>query len=190
MEKFILLLLLAIVNFAYGQGISNTIELMHVGDEKLTPIKACAECKGVVIIFTSHGCAYDQHYRDRIKKLSDKHSASISFFLINANPGEEEDEGKMKEAFLAWGMPIPYLSDKKQLAMTMLNAKRTPEAFLLKPEGNTLKTIYQGAIDDNPQVHYDTGKKFLDEAITEFLSGKPLRVATERAVGCTIRKGS
>jgi AhpC/TSA family len=172
-----------------GQGMSSSIELLNVVDGKTTAIKACADCKGVVVIFTSLVCAYDQHYRERIKALVEKYSGSISFFLINANPGSEESEIKMKEAYQTWGLTIPFLSDKKQTAMTMLNVKRTPEAVLLKSENGTLKTIYQGAIDDNPQVHHDTGVNFLDDAIGALISGKPIKVAAERAIGCTIRKG-
>ena len=175
---------------AKAQGIFDPIELPDVADGKMVPIKACSDCKGVVVIFTSLGCPYDQHYGERIKKLIEKYAGSISFFLINSSPGNEEQEDKMKAAYSSWGLAVPYLSDKKQKAMTALNAKRTPEAVLLKPEGGHLKIIYQGAIDDNPQVHHDTGNNFLDEALRALISGKSPKVASERVVGCTIRKGS
>ena len=159
-----------------------------IADEKITSIKACSGCKGVVVIFSSLSCPYDQHYQDRIKNLSEKYAGSISFFLINSNPGSEEDESKMKSAYSTWGLSIPYLSDKKQIAMLALNVKKTPEAVLLKQEGQQLIIVYQGAIDDNPQVHHDTGNNFLDQAIGELMAGKPVMVATERVIGCTIRK--
>lgn len=190
MRNTITIFFLAIFFWGNGQGISSSLELLNVNDGKPTAIEACADCKGVAVIFTSLGCAYDQHYRERIKALEEKYSSSVSFYLVNANPGSEESEAKMKETYQTWGLSIPFLSDKKQVAMKMLNVKRTPEAVLLKSERGILKTIYQGAIDDNPQVHHDTGVNFLQEAIEALVSGKTVRIATERAIGCTIRSGN
>ena len=48
--------------------------------------------------------------------------------------------------------------------------------------------MYQRAIDDNPQVHHDTDVNFLENAIKDVLAGKNPTVATERVIGCTIRK--
>jgi hypothetical protein len=187
--KQIIWFLMVIGSFsAFAQGIPEMIELVNVADGQNVVIKPCGGCHGVVVIFTSLSCPYDQLYHDRIKALIDKYAGNVSFFLVNSNPGTEEQDSKMKEAYAKWGLSIPYLSDKKQLAMTVLNAKKTPEAVLLKPEGKTLKIVYQGAIDDNPQVHHDTGHDFLDQAITELVSGKPINVPTERVIGCTLRK--
>jgi hypothetical protein len=188
MKSSLLFLLIVGCSRTMGQGISGSIELLNVNDGNATVINPCANCKGVVVIFTSLACAYDQHYRERIKAIVKKYSGRVSFFLINANPGSEESEAKMEEAYKTWDMSIPFLTDKKQLAMSVFNVKRTPEAVLLKSEKGTLKIIYQGAIDDNPQVHHDTGKNYLDDAIAAILSGKLPAVASERAIGCTIRK--
>jgi thiol-disulfide isomerase/thioredoxin len=173
---------------AFSQGTVQPIELMNVVDGKTVSISPCSGCKGVVVIFTSLNCPYDQHYQDRIKALYEKYNGRISFYLINANPGTEENDEKMKAAYAKWNMSIPYLADKSQAAMVAFNAKRTPEAILLTPEGKALKIVYQGAIDDNPQVHTDTSKDFLDDAISELTSGKPIKVPAERVIGCIIRK--
>ena len=188
MKNSLILLLIGTAIYSFGQGITQPFDLMNVADGKTVSVKSCQSCAGTVVIFTSLKCPYDQHYRDRIKALIEKYDGRISFFLINSNPGADEDESKMKAVYAAWGSSIPYLSDKKQIALKALNATRTPEAFLLKPEGNGLKILYQGAIDDNPQVHTDTGKNFLDDAITELVSGKPIANTSQRVVGCTIRK--
>ena len=151
--------LVFLTSLAIGQAI-RSFELLNVADGKMTSVKACSGCQGVVVIFTSLKCPYDQHYQERIKALRDKYGDKVSFFLINSSQGPDEDEPKMKEAYYRWGMNIPYLSDKNQAALKTLNATRTPEAILLKPESAGLKIVYQGAIDDNPQVHTDTGKNF------------------------------
>jgi thiol-disulfide isomerase/thioredoxin len=182
------LLLACITSLTWGQTTVQPFELMNVADDKMVSVKACAGCVGTVVIFTSLKCPYDQHYQERIKNLYEKYAGKISFFLIDSNPGADEDDSKMKAAYANWNMSIPFLSDKSQVGLKTLNATRTPEAFLLKSEGNRLKVVYQGAIDDNPQVHHDTGKNFLDDAMTELVAGKPIRVSAERVIGCTIRK--
>jgi thiol-disulfide isomerase/thioredoxin len=188
MKKMIVVMALFMFRLGHAQAIVEPIQLPNVADGKIVTIAPCASCKGVVVIFTSLSCPYDQHYRDRIKSLSEKYAGQVSFFLINANPGEDEAAPKMKAAYDGWGLSVPYLSDKSQTAMTAFNAKRTPEAVLLKPNGNGLTVIYQGAIDDNPQVHNDTGINFLDDAIGALLANQSPRVTTERVIGCTIKK--
>lgn len=188
MKKHLLSIFCALAISTANCQSTATIELLNVADDKITSIKPCAGCKAAVAIFISIGCPYDQHYQERIKTLVEKFGSSVSFFLVNSNPEPSENEVKMKEALASWALNIPYLSDKNQTAMLALNAKRTPEAVLLKPTGNVLKTVYQGAIDDNPQVHHDTGKDFLRDAIEELISGKPVKVATERVIGCSIRR--
>ncbi len=188
MRRILNLIFVLIVVTSLGQTISQPIELPNMMDGKMISITPGQGCQGVVVIFTDLNCPYDQHYQDRIKALSEKYASRISFFLINANPTSEQDEIKLKVAYQKWDVSIPYLSDKKQIAVAALNAKKTPEAVLLKPMGNGLNTIYLGAIDDNPQVHHDTGNNFLDEAIQSLLAGQAPKVASERVIGCTIRK--
>lgn len=173
---------------ASAQGTIRPFELHHVADGKSVAVKNCSGCVGAVVIFTSVKCPYDQLYHDRIKALNEKFSSKISFFLINASPGADEDEASMKGAYSNWATNIPYLSDKKQLALQTLGATRTSEAFLLKPDGNEMKVVFRGPIDDNPQVHHDTGKDYLHHAIEELLAGKPITIPNERVAGCIIRK--
>jgi peroxiredoxin len=187
MKKLFILLLVAQMASVRGQTIP-TFDLLNVADGKAVAVKSCQGCQGVVVIFTSLKCPYDQHYQDRIKALNEKYKNKISFFLINSNPGTDDDESKMKAANTDWGTNIPYLSDKKQLALKALNATRTPQAFLLKQDGSNLSIAYQGAIDDNPQVRDDTGKNYLDDAIAELISGKSITNPAQRVIGCIIRK--
>lgn len=173
---------------ATAQTIFNPTELMNVVDGKSVSINPCGSCVAMVVVFHSLKCPYDLHYAERIKKLVDQYGSNISFFLVNANPEADEQPDKMKTAYAAWGLNIPYLADKDQIVMTALSAKKTPEAILLKKEGTQLKVFYQGAIDDNPQVNHDADVNFLENAIKDLLAGKKTTVATERVIGCTIRK--
>jgi thiol-disulfide isomerase/thioredoxin len=163
-------------------------DLVNAVDGKTVSVKPCGSCVAAVVVFHSLKCPYDAHYAERIKKLVGAYGGNVSFFLVNSNPEPDEQADKMQSAYAGWGLNIPYITDKDQALMVALNAKKTPEAILLKKEGSELKIVYQGAIDDNPQVHTDTGANFLENAIKEVLAGKNPTVATERVIGCTIRK--
>jgi hypothetical protein len=171
-----------------AQTVFTPVELVNVVDGKSVSIQPCGNCAAMVVVFHSLKCPYDLHYAARIKKLVDQYGTNVSFFLVNANPDAEEQPDKMKVAYAGWGFNIPYLADKEQIVMMALGAKKTPEAILLKKESSQLKVVYQGAIDDNPQVHQDADVSFLENAIKDLLAGKNPAVATERVIGCTIRK--
>lgn len=181
-------LFLAVTSAVAQSSSYSPIDLVNVVDGKSVTVRPCVNCLTAVVVFHSLKCPYDAHYADRIKKLVEAYGNKVSFFLVNANPEADEQADKMKAAYASWGMNIPYLADKDQMLMIALNAKKTPEAVLLKQEGGQFKVVYQGAIDDNPQVHHDTDINFLENAIKEVLAGKNPAVATERVIGCTIRK--
>lgn len=187
MKSFLVVLLLGFAGTAIAQSFT-TYYVPNVADDKPVAIQPCSTCTAIVVVFHSLKCPYDKHYAERIKKLVEKFGASVSFYLINSNPEPEESLDKMKAGYASWGISIPYLADKDQILMTALNAHKSPEAVLLRKEGNQWKVAYQGAIDDNPQVHHDTDVSFLENAIQAVLAGKLPAVAAERAIGCTIRK--
>lgn len=64
-------------------------------------------------------------------------------------------------------------------------AMRTPECFLFD---KNLKLVYHGAIDDNPGNQSAVGRRHLEEAINEMLSGKTVTINTTRSVGCGIKR--
>jgi hypothetical protein len=189
--KRLFLTIILLVGMLVAKAQTNTFsptDLLNVADGKNVTIKPCPSCTAVVVVFHSLKCPYDAHYAERVKKLVDVFGNQVSFFLVNSSPEPEEQAEKMVVAYSTWGINIPYLADKDQTVMTALNAKKTPEAVLLRKEGAQLKVVYQGAIDDNPQVHTDAGVKFLENAIKDVLAGKNPTVAAERVIGCTIRK--
>lgn len=94
----------------------------------------------------------------------------------------------MAEAIAQWNMDVPYLADKQQAVMTAFDARRSPEAFVLKPSGGKFQIIYKGAIDDNPQSAQAVTANYLPDAIEHVVSGKPLMTSQTRAAGCSIRR--
>lgn len=162
--------------------------LTNVVDGKAVSLSSFQSCEGIVVIFTSDNCAYDDKYRNRIKKLNDEYKGSIQFLLINSYPATEESMDEMKSAYAGWSLSVPYLADKDQTAMECLGARKSPEVFLLKKNKTEFLSVYSGAIDDNPLVETDVNNSHLKNAINQLLQGKKVATASTRAVGCTIRR--
>jgi hypothetical protein len=142
---------------------------------------------GVAVIFTSNSCAFDSFYTLRIKAIVDAYSDKIKFLLVNANQEPEESIERMREAYPKRNTSAPYLADKDQLILSLFQAKKTPEVFLLKSSSGRFTLFYSGSIDDNPQVATDVKQTHLKANIERLLQGQP-STQNERPVGCTIRR--
>ena len=162
--------------------------LPNVADGTTLSLEAYSNTAGVALLFTSNNCPYDHYYLERIKGLVNTYQGKIQFLLINSYQEPAESEEKMKQALGSWGISVPYLSDREQAAMTAVNAKKSPEVFLLKRDGKNHTIVYSGAIDDNPQVANAVVQYYLKSAIDKLVAGNKIDVTEVRAIGCTIRR--
>lgn len=157
------------------------ISLKNVETDKTVALSSFQNAKGVAIIFMSIKCPYAKYYESRLKKMAQDYSSKgLTFLMINANSTESPDLMKKQGQNLG----TTYLSDKSKELVNLLGAKKSPEVFLLNPDG---KVYYSGAIDDNPQVASDVRSHYLKEAIDGLLVGKPSANSANRPVGCMIR---
>jgi hypothetical protein len=121
------------------------------------------------------------------KTYADK---GVQILLINSNSesdNEEESIAEMKKKAMDHGFTFPYLADKEQVALALLEATRTPEAFLLIPAGGKFELVYQGAIDDSPQLAEQVRNPFLMNAIEDVLAGRKIERNYVRPTGCIIK---
>ncbi len=145
-------------------------------------------CSGVVIVFTSNACAYDEYYRDRIDALSKEFHDRVPVLLINSSVDQIESTDNMTRKAQQLGLTVPYLADKDQTVMQRFGATKTPQAFLLKNDGGNFSIVYSGAIDDNAQVKADVRHNYLKDAIEIMLTNQKIETSEVRPVGCSIRK--
>lgn len=183
--KTIAFLLMVTVTHAAAQVKSFTLTDVTTGSP--VSLDQVAGQVGVVVLFSSNDCPFDNYYADRIAALVNGYSGKISFVLVNAHLDPQESEENMKKEAASWTFRAPYLSDKDQVAMQALNAHRSPEAFLLKSIPGGFQVEYSGALDDNPQQAGAVTTTYLRDAIENLLNSKP-QAAPVRAAGCTIRK--
>jgi peroxiredoxin len=163
-----------------------------IGDFSLPDVKSGKDIslasyagkKAVVVIFTSLECPFDQYYVSRIDQFINKFSSKgVQVLLVNSIPSETGAD--LKGRIPAW--KAPYLTDKQQVVMRLLNASKSPEAFILVPVKGGFRKLYQGAIDNNPQVENDVKKPYLEQNLTDILAGDPMTYADILPVGCRIR---
>jgi peroxiredoxin len=186
-QKFVLLVTLCLAALTADAQIPD-FSLTNVSNGSTVSLSTFPSCSGLVIIFTSNTCPYDEYYRKRIGKLSTDYHDKVPVLLVNSSPDPNEDIEKMKAKATQLGLAMPYLADKDQTLMQSLGATKSPQVFLLKNEGGKFSVVYRGAIDDNAQVEADVHHAYLRDAIDILLNNQQIATNEVRPVGCTIRK--
>ena len=147
-------------------------------------------CEGMILVFTSNTCPYDEYYRNRIEQLSQAYQDKVPVLLINAYNEPDESPEKMAARGKAVNLRLPYLADKEQTLVTSLNVKKSPEAFLFKNDNGKFTVVYRGAIDDNAQVAADVNHHYLRDAVDIMLSNQQIKTPEVRPVGCNLKNKS
>lgn len=188
MKKLIVLALITLSLNAHAQTPVQNFTLKNVADGSDVSLDSYAGSTTTVILFVSNVCPYDNYYGERIRNMISTYSGRARFLLINSYQETEESADKMKEALAKWGISVPYLADKDQVAFTILGAKKSPEAFVLTGSPGKYKIAFNGPIDDNAQSGAAVTKNYLRDAIENTLAGKSNDYTNLRTIGCTIRK--
>jgi hypothetical protein len=162
--------------------------LTNVVNGKSISLDTYPSCAGLVIVFTTNACPYDEYYRTRISKISSEYQDKVPVLLVNSSADAAESAENMVKRAQQLGITIPYLADKDQTVMQSLGATKSPQVFLLKNAGGKFSIVYSGAIDDNAQVEKDVRQSYLKDAIDIMLTNQKIETAEVRPVGCALRK--
>jgi len=192
MRNFFNILVLAALVYvtpATAQVLDN-FSLRNALNNETISLASYPSCQGMVIIFTSNNCPYDEYYRDRISQLAKNYHDRVPVLLVNSHtePNESVEAMAAKGKSLKLGMP--YLADKNQSLMVKLNVRKSPEVFLLKNDNGKFTVIYRGAIDDNPQVPSDVRHHYLRDAIDIMLNNQRVQTPEVRPVGCNVKRAA
>jgi thioredoxin-related protein len=189
--KTILFSLAAILMITSNISVAQvTFKLPNVMNGQPVSTETYPSCAGMVLIFTSNNCPYDEYYRKRIDQLAQSYQDKVPVLLVNAHTESNESAELMASKGKALNLRIPYLADKDQALMAKLNVKKSPEAFLLKNDNGKFVVVYRGAIDDNAQVQADVRHHYLRDAIDIMLTNQPIQTPEVRPVGCNLKKKS
>ena len=196
MKQLLFFILIPLVGFIpqpwQSSGFIEDFKLPNVVDSQEFSLREYEAVPTVVVIFTSLYCPYAQLYEERIRNLiRDFQGENIRFILVNSNsPKTSPKESKENMAQMAQEkqVSVPFLADHNQRVARLFGAEKSPEVFVLSRQKNSFKIVYQGAIDDNPQVPNDVHHQYLHDFLKASGSGKTYSLRTTPATGCMIKR--
>ncbi len=164
----------------------SSFTLPDANGKSVTPLGVDGQ-KGLIVIFIGTQCPINNGYMPRLAEIYQEYKdKGIGFVAINSNQQDSADDvAAHAKTHL---IPFPVLKDEKNSVANRFEAKRTPEAFLLDAKG---KVLYRGRIDDQIGIGFKRPtptRRDLNEAINEFLAGKPVSVPSTEVVGCLISR--
>lgn len=147
---------------------------------------AAKETKAAVIVFVSVDCPIANFYQPTLRKLAARfEKQGVAFFQVHPDPDlKAEDARKHAKEY---GVTSPVVIDAGQALVRRLEAKVTPEAFVIT---RNLATAYRGRIDNTYTTYGrrrpEPTSRDLDAALTALLAGKKVPTPETKAIGCQI----
>lgn len=146
--------------------------------------------KGLIVVFTSNHCPFSKAYEDRLMAL-DRQFATQGYPVLAIMPNdpaiyEDDSFDNMKIRAREKGYSYPYGLDEMQLAKTF-GATRTPQVYVLKQTKGQFVLEYVGTIDDSPQDSGSVKRRYVEEAVSSLLAGRPVQSPITKPIGCAIK---
>ena len=139
------------------------------------------------MVFTCNTCPYAKAYESRIVALNTKY-APLGYPVVAINPNDATTvPGDSYAAKQTKKYAFPYLVDESQQVARTFGATRTPHLYVLTKKGSDFVVSYIGAIDDNSEDAKLAKTKYVENAMTEIMAGKPASTNETKAIGCTIK---
>ena len=156
-------------------------------DGKMVSLADNKAAKGYIVVFTCNTCPFAKAYESRIIDLNTKYSP-LGYSVVAINPNDPAvAPGDSYAAMQTKKYAFPYLVDDSQQIAKTYGATRTPHLFVLTRKGADFVVSYIGAIDDNSEDAKLAKTKYVENAMTEILAGKPATTNETKAIGCGIK---
>ncbi|GAB3846204.1 hypothetical protein GCM10028822_05900 [Hymenobacter terrigena] len=156
-------------------------------DGKMVSLADNKTTKGYIVVFTCNTCPFAKAYESRIIGLNAKY-APLGYPVVAINPNDPAvAPGDSYAAMQSKKYAFPYLQDESQQVAKTYGATRTPHLFVLTRKGADFVVSYIGAIDDNSEDAKLAKTKYVENAMTEILAGKPATTSETKAIGCGIK---
>jgi len=140
-----------------------------------------------IYYFLVTSCPISQKYTLEINRLN-KVYASKDIEMMLVFPTVNSNKKDIQAFCTTYQITMPYIIDRNFALTTQLNAKITPEVFVVN---ENREILYHGAIDN---WYYALGKNrihitehYLEDAIKAILKNEQIVKEYEAAVGCYIR---
>lgn len=145
----------------------------------------------VVLQWFNPGCPFvKKHYENGANTFNDMakkyEGKKVKFLAINSGAPGKEGYGQELNARMKaeWKINYPVLLDESGTVGKAFGAKRTPEMFVVKPDGTL---AYHGAIDDNDRAKGQGKVNYVEKAVDALLEGKSVETNSTKAYGCSVK---
>src|SRR5690606_27423797 len=85
--------------------------LTNVMNNEVVSLKSFPTCEGLILVFTSNSCPYDEYYRSRIDALGQAYRDRVPLLLVNSQADPNESPQRMAAKGKALKLSVPYLAD-------------------------------------------------------------------------------
>jgi len=147
-----------------------------------------ADAKALVVWFTCNHCPFvkgsDEVTRATVNKFAPQGVAFAAISSNSATSYPDDSYEKMIERMEEHRFPWTYLYDENQEAALAYGALRTPHFYVFDQDR---KLIYTGRAVDSPKDAANITVNDLENALEDYLAGKPLRVQLTNPIGCNIK---
>lgn len=147
---------------------------------------SCQPGQVLAVVFYSTQCPIANSCSEEIGRLaSSLPPEKVKFLGVCVDP--DIDSAEVINHKREYQLNIPTVHDNRGALVRKFGAKMTPEAFVLNDKGDVL---YKGRIDDRyvnrPQKNPNPKSRDLNNALSAFVEGRDIAVASTEAIGCPI----
>ena len=157
-------------------------------DGKTYSLSDFADVKTLVVFFTCNHCPYVVGSDEVTRQTAEKYAPQgVKFVGINANSENthpDDDFDNMVARMNEHQFPWVYLRDKPQDVARAYGALRTPHFYVFDQDR---RLVYTGRGVDQPRDASEITVNDLDNALTEYLSGKPVTTPLTNPIGCNVK---
>ena len=161
---------------------------LPASDGKTYSLEDFSHAKGLVVFFTCNHCPFvvnsDEYTRATVEKFQPEGVAFVGINSNSANTYEEDSFDNMVKRMQEHNFPWVYLHDESQDVARAYGALRTPHFFLFNEDR---KLIYTGRGLNNPGKPLESTANDLENALSEFVSGKPISKPLTNPLGCNVK---
>jgi hypothetical protein len=159
--------------------------LQDVAGEWSNPLSADG-AKAIVIIFVGIDCPIANSYAPKLRRISEAFAPKGVVFRL-VYPNADEDAAKIKKHLAEYDLPFAAYRDPHHELVRAARVGVTPEAAVYVPGKGW---VYHGRIDNRyvalGKARPAATQEDLQDALSTVLAGAKVKVASTRAVGCSI----
>jgi peroxiredoxin len=151
-----------------------------------------AQKKIVVLEWFNPDCPFVKKHHEANKTVNDTFAKfkdkNVVWFGINSAAAGESSTGTEKNSTARkdYKIAFPILLDGTSSVAMAYGAKRTPETFIVGPDGII---AYHGSIDSDASPN-TVGKNYVEAALKSLTAGETIKEATTTPTGCPIKYAS